>query len=161
MTVWVVDTSPLIFMSRLGRLNLLQSGADQVVIPQAVFDEIQVRPDEAARQIEQATLSWLTVKQVDDLDAVDLLRADLDRGEAEVIVLAKKLGADWVIIDDLDARRFARRVGLNLVGTVGLLLAARLRGEITSLRGEIERLEQLGFRVAPSLANAMLEAAQE
>jgi predicted nucleic acid-binding protein len=82
-------------------------------------------------------------------------------GEAEVIVLARELDADRVVLDDLDARRFARRVGLEIAGTVGLLLAARKRGELASLRAEIERLELLGFRISPVLAEAVLRAAGE
>jgi hypothetical protein len=66
-----------------------------------------------------------------------------------------------VVLDDLDARRFARRLGLGMVGTVGLLLAARLRGELPSLHQEIEQLEVLGFRVAPDLVEAVLRVAGE
>ena len=64
-------------------------------------------------------------------------------------------------MDDLDARRRARRLGFDLTGTMGLLLAARLRGEIPSVRLEIERLVALGFRVAPSLVEAVLDEAGE
>jgi predicted nucleic acid-binding protein len=160
-TTWVVDTSPLIFLAKLGHLDLLRGGADTVYIPQAVLNEVRARPDEATQAIEQAALSWLSVRQIRNRDAVDILRADLDLGEAEVIVLARETTADQVVMDDLDARRFARRVGLDLIGTVGLLLAARLRGEISSVREEIERLSALGFRVAPSLVEAILREAGE
>jgi predicted nucleic acid-binding protein len=88
----------------------------------------------------------------DDRNAVEVLLADLDLGEAEVIVLAREIKAARVVMDDLDARR----VGLDLIGTMGLLLAAHLRGEISSIRGEIERLSAVGFRVAPSLVEAIL-----
>ena len=117
MTTWVVDTSPLIFLSKLGRLNLLQAGADTVCVPQAVMDEIRAKPDEASQLIKRASQSWLTVREVHNRQAVEILLADLGLGEAEVIVLAKELDADRVVMDDLDARRFARRVDLNLVGT--------------------------------------------
>jgi len=92
---------------------------------------------------------------------VSILLASLDRGEAEVLVLAKELDADRVVMDDLDARRFARRAGFDLVGTLGLLLAARLRGEIPSVQQEIEQLRTLGFRVASPLVEAILREAGE
>lgn len=87
--------------------------------------------------------------------------ADLDAGESEVIALALELEAERVILDDLDARRLAQRLGVVPVGTLGLLLAARLRGEIQSLRAELDRLQQAGFRVSPTLRQAVLREAGE
>ncbi len=161
MTTWVADTGPLIFLAKLGRLGLLQHGADQVYVPQAVLNEVQAKPDEATKAIEEASRSWLSVRKVGDQRTVEILLATLDRGEAEVIVLAKELDADRVVMDDLDARRFARRAGFDLVGTLGLLLAARLRGEIPTVGEEIERLQILGFRITPSLVEAILREAGE
>ncbi|MFZ5919219.1 MAG: DUF3368 domain-containing protein [Chloroflexota bacterium] len=161
MTIWVVDTSPLIFLSKLGYLDLLRKSADVVYVPRAVLDEIQIKPDDATQAIEEARRSWLSVQAVGNQSAVEILLADLDRGEAEAIVLAREIGADRLVMDDLDARRFARRVGLEVIGTMGLLLAARLRGEIRSVREEIEQLREYGFRVAPALVRVILEEARE
>ena len=161
MTTWVADTGPLIFLAKLGRLDLLRRGVDQVYVPQAVLDEVRAKPDEATKAIEEASRSWLSVQKVGDPRTAEILLATLDRGEAEVIVLAKELDADRVVMDDLDARRFARRAGFDIVGTFGLLLAARLRGEIPSVREEIERLRALGFRASPALVEAILKEAEE
>jgi predicted nucleic acid-binding protein len=160
-TTWVVDASPLVFLAKLGRLDLLRSGADTVFIPPAVLTEIHAKQDQATRAIEQAHRSWLRIRSVSYREAVDILLADLGLGEAEVIALARETGADRVVLDDLDARRRARRLGLDLVGTVGLLLAARLRGEIPSLGDEIKRLQSLGFRISSSLVDAVLHEAGE
>ena len=160
MSLWVVDTSPLIFLAKLDRLELLRGGADEILVPRAVLGEIQEYRDEARRRIEEA-LVWLTVTPVREHQVVEVLLADLDLGEAETIALALETRAERVVMDDLDGRRFARRVGLTAVGTLGLLLAARLRGELPSLRAEIERLERGGFRVGESLRMAVLEAAGE
>ncbi|MFC1976256.1 DUF3368 domain-containing protein [Chloroflexota bacterium] len=161
MTIWVVDASPLIFLSKLDRLDLLRKGADTVYVPQAVLDEIQAKPDEATIAVEQAGRSWLSILQVDNRSTVEILLADLDLGEAEVIALAREIKADRVVMDDLDARRLARRVGLDLIGTMGLLLAAHLRGEIPSMREEIEQLRAFGFHVSPSLVEAILREARK
>jgi predicted nucleic acid-binding protein len=160
-TTWVVDTSPLIFLAKLGRLELLRDGADAVCAPRAVLAEVRAQPDEATLAIERASQTWLSVRQVSNRSAVEILLADLDLGEAETIVLAREIEADKVVMDDLDARRFARRVGLDMIGTMGLLLAARLREELPSLREEIERLQDLGFRVAQPLVEAVLKEAGE
>ena len=159
--VWVVDTAPLIFLSKLGHLDLLKTATDEICAAQAVVDEIQGKPDEAARIIDLACQSWLSVRQVRNRQAVEILLADLGLGEAETIVLAKEIAAERVMMDDLDARRFAHRVGLELIGTLGLLLAARLSGKIPSLRTEIEKLEAAGFRAAPRLIERLLIEANE
>jgi len=153
---WVVDTSPLIFLSKLGHLDLLHTYADTVWVPQAVMSEIQAKRDDVTHANEQASQSWLLVRRVDNRQAVEILQAELGPGEAEAIAVAMETHADKVVMDDLDARRFARRVGLDIVGTMGLLLAARLRGDIPSLREEMARLQVLGFYVAPPLAEAIL-----
>ena len=158
MTTWVVDTSPPIFLAKLGHLDLLGRSGDTVCVPQAVMDEIRAKPDEAAQAIGQASHTWLSVRRVGNRNSVEMLLADLDLGEAEAIALAKEIDPDKVVMDDLDARRFARRVGLDLVGTMGLLLAAHLREEIPSVREEIEQLQALGFRTAPHLVRAILKA---
>jgi predicted nucleic acid-binding protein len=160
-TTWVVNASPLIFLAELGYLDMLDRNADTICAPRAVLDEVHAKPDRAAQAVDQATRSWLSVREVGNREAVEILQADLDLGEAEVIVLARQIDADRVVMDDLDARRMARRLGLDLIGTIGLLLSARLRGEIPSMRVEIDRLEALGFRVAPDLVTAVLRAAGE
>lgn len=161
MSLWVVDTSPLIFLAKLDRLDLLKKGADHVVVPQAVLREVSEQQDSASRAVEAATRSWLSAREVRDLRLVDVLMADLGPGESEVIALALEMKAERVVLDDLDARRFANRVDLSPVGTLGLLLAARLRGELPSLRTEIARLRHAGFRVGQTLALELLNAAGE
>jgi predicted nucleic acid-binding protein len=158
---WVADTSPLLFLAKLNRLDLLRHAAEEILAPPAVFEEIQQVPDEARDRLEAARLDWLHVHPVADLALIDVLQADLDLGESEVIALAQELKAERVVLDDLDARRMARRIGLLPIGTLGLLLAARLRGEIPSLRSEIERLERRGFRVQKALVEEVLREAGE
>jgi hypothetical protein len=160
-TVWVIDTSPLLFLAKLGHLELLRKSAETICIPQAVLDEVQMKPDSASEMIGNATEDWSSVCKVASQQSVEFLLADLDLGEAEVIALAKEVDAQRVVMDDLDARRFARRVGLQPVGTLGILLAARLRDEILSVKQEIERLESLGFRASIALVEAILHETGE
>jgi predicted nucleic acid-binding protein len=161
MSRWVVDTSPLIFLAKLNRLDLLRRSADELLVPTAVIEEVRASPDDASRKIEDALASWLREEKVKGRQVVDVLLADLDFGEAEVIALAHETSAERIVMDDLDGRRFARRLKLEPIGTLGLLLAARLRGELSSLREEIERLERQGFRASPSLVAAVLREAGE
>jgi uncharacterized protein len=161
MSVWVVDTSPLIFLSKLDRLDLLRASGQAICVPPAVLREITGQDDGAAHQVEEARKSWLETHSVQDERLLRVLKADLGDGEAEVITLALEVDAARVVLDDLDARRFAGRLGLQTIGTLGVLLAAKLSGELPSLAVEIERLRQAGFRAAPTLVQAVLEAAGE
>ena len=160
MSTWIVDAGPLIFLAKLGRLELLKQ-AGVVCIPRAVYNETQQYDDAAAAVIAHATRSWLTIRSVRNQQEVRSLLEDLDIGEAEVLALAKELHPERIILDDMDARRIARRYGFSITGTVGLLLAARLRSEIPSLRTELERLKQVGFWINPKLEAAVLQEAGE
>ncbi len=161
MSLWVTDTSPLIFLAKLDRLDLLRKEAEEVLAPSAVLQEIAKQDDEATVRIEDARRMWLQVRPLKDLRLSTVLKRELGDGEAEAISLALETAAARIVLDDLDARRLADRLGLKPVGTLGLLLAAKLRGEIPSLRAEIHRLRHGGFRAAPALVEEILRSAGE
>ena len=161
MSRWVVNTSPLIYLARLDRLDLLRTGPTEVLVPPAVLRELRAKPDAWSSQIEEALQNWLRLEEPHDQKVLEVLLLDLDEGEAEAIALAHERSAERVVMDDLAGRRYARRLGLPLVGTLGLLLAARLRGEIESLKNEIERLQAVGFYASEALVEEVLRAAGE
>ena len=161
MSIWVVNTSPLVFLGNLGRLELLRHEGREVYIPRAVAEEIAEKPDAAAQAVQAACATWMQVRNVTDQTAVTLVQASLHKGEAEAIVLATELHAERLVMDDQDARRFADRCGLTAIGTLGILLAAKQRGGIASLRAEINALASLGFRANPRLVTAVLQGAGE
>jgi uncharacterized protein len=161
MSLWVTDSSPLIFLAKLNRLDLLHDEAVELLAPPAVLAEIGGQDDEAKRQIEEARRTWLDLRPVRDVRLVAVLKRELGDGEAEAIALAVETDATRIILDDLDARRLADRLGLKPVGTLGLLLAAKLRGKISSLRAEIDRLRRAGFRATPALVEEILRSAGE
>jgi predicted nucleic acid-binding protein len=140
MSIWVVNTSPLVFLANLNRLELLRGEGREICIPRAVAEEVAEKPDAAAQAVQAACTTWLQIREVTDRTAAHLVQAALHTGEAEAIVLATELNAERLVIDDQDARRFATRCGLKIIGTVGILLAAKQRGAVASLRAEIDRL---------------------
>lgn len=155
MSRWVVDASPLIFLAKLERLPLLRDAAGEVLVPQVVLSEIRAQEDPATSRIESACRSWLQPVASQAPTDADLV------GELAVIGLALEMDASRVVLDDLAARRQARECGLPVIGTLGILLAARHRGEISSLRTEIDRLVAHGFRVSSELVDRVLEEAGE
>jgi len=161
MSLWVVDTSPLVFLAKLDRLELLRNSADEILLPPAVLDEVRGHEDVASSMIHDATGSWLNVKAAESRRIVEVLKPAIGPGEAEALALAQEVRADRIVLDDLDARRHARRLGVSPVGTLGLLLGARLRGELPSVKEEIQRLGDLGFYASGTLVDAILKAADE
>jgi predicted nucleic acid-binding protein len=149
------------FLGNLGELELLRHKGREVYIPQAVAEEVAEKPDATAQAVQAAYATWIQVRNVTDETAVTLVQASLHKGEAEAIVLATELHAERLVMDDQDARRFANRCGLAVIGTLGILLAAKQRGAIASLRAEINALVSLGFRANPRLVTAVLQSAGE
>jgi predicted nucleic acid-binding protein len=90
-----------------------------------------------------------------------LLRRRLGDGEREALALAIELRADWIILDDLPARRSAEASALNVIGTLGTLLAAKRGGLLGSIRPELDALVRTSFFLSPQLYRELLRAADE
>lgn len=89
-----------------------------------------------------------------------MLSVHLHRGEAEAIALAADLKCDVVLIDEQEGRQFATQAGLTVTGVLGILLRARLRGDISTLRPEIQALrDKARFFIAPALEARVLRGA--
>ena len=106
----VSDTSPVLNLARIGRLQLLALLYYQVLIPPAVYDELTVSESDLPPAIDLAAEPWLMVATANDQKRVQELRKDLDRGEAEAIVLAIERRADLLLVDERRGRRLAKSV---------------------------------------------------
>ena len=156
----IVDTGPLVYLAQLNRLTLLQDLYEPYA-PSGVLDEISVWTNEARHLVQTAADDWLKIITITNISLRDHLLPQIDLGEAEVIALAVELGASRVLLDDQDARRSARLYGLQPMGTLGLLLEAKLQGFLPALRPEIERLTQTNFYFSSALIQEVLQAAGE
>ena len=143
--ILVVDASSLITLARIGRLHLLHDLTESLCIPQAVYDEVVIKGEGRPGSKEIAQVTWISREQVDDQLAVARLRADVGRGEAEAIVLAGELGADFVILDDAKARQVAEAEGRRVLGLLGLLIRAKGRGLIETLKPILDEMIAVGF----------------
>jgi uncharacterized protein len=156
----VVNTTPIIALSLIGELDLLRLLYDQVVVPSAVEAEVLAGDRDGIGRSELQHASWLRVASLQDPRRADLL-ADLDRGEAEVLALAQELNADLVIIDERLARLHAKRVGLTLTGTLGVLLRAKQLGHVKAVAPLIHRLRQGGIHLSDLVVAEVLALADE
>jgi predicted nucleic acid-binding protein len=154
----VLDAGPVIHLSWLHRLDLLPAIFEEVLIPEAVRDEVLAAPD--------GTLGLDDIRAA--LDRGDLaLRAlptgapaapipsALAAGEAAAIALAVELGPDLFLCDDALARREATARGLTISGTVGVLTAARERGLIDAVLPLLLELRRLSLWVSDALIDAV------
>lgn len=124
--VVVSNTTPLIGFAVIGRFDLLRQLFGKIHIPEAVYNEAVVAGRErGGARSEVSTANWIETVQVKERLAVDVLLDELDLGEAETIVLAREIDADWVLMDEKKGRRKLSEMGLNKVRTVGLLLRAK------------------------------------
>jgi uncharacterized protein len=158
----VSNTTPLIGLATIQRFDLLRHIFGAIRIAQAVYDEAVVAGREiggAKREVTEAT--WITVVPVQDRLAVEVLLDELDLGEAETIVLARELQADWVLMDERKGRRKLAQLKLDKIGTVGILLRAKQLGLIPNVRHDLEQLQQNGFSLSQTVINTILEQANE
>jgi predicted nucleic acid-binding protein len=110
---------------------------------------------------EVSTANWIKTVRVKDRLAVEVLLDELDLGEAETIVLARELDADWVLMDEKKGRRKLTQMGLKKIGTAGILLKAKQVGLLPAVRPELEQLRQRGFSISQPVIDAVLRQANE
>lgn len=161
----VSDSSTLIHLALLDRLDLLRQFYDEVLIPPAVWKEVveQGQGRAGAREVEEAARSgWLKLETPTNQLLLGLLKRDLDDGEAEAIALAVQRDADAVLLDESHARRRAGVLGVQKTGVIGLLIRAKVEAKVPSLRQELDRLrEKAGFRISENLYQQALKAVNE
>lgn len=152
----IANSTPLIYLAKVGKINLLRSLFSKIHIPEAVKYEVvdqgkaQHEPD--AVIIEQAIQEgWIIVQKTKPLIA--LRETGIDEGELEAISLAVEMKQKEVLLDQTHARRAAELVGLTPRGTLFVLLRALKEGRINQkeYRLLLESLISVGFRMSEEL----------
>lgn len=157
----VSNTGPLIALAMVGHLDLLPSLYGRVLIPDAVLDEATVAGAGRAGASEIAAADWLDRIRA-DVAPEPLLAMELGRGEAEVISMAHRLKAQWVLIDERRARRIAEQAyGLRVKGSAGILVSAKRRGLIPAVGPLLESLNARGYYLSRRLIDRAIEEAGE
>jgi hypothetical protein len=148
----VSDTSPVLNLARIGRLDLLPTLYRQVLIPIRVYEELRAGGPTSPRQIDFASFPWLIVTSAGDQRRVEQLRAELDQGEAEAIVLAIERRADLLLVDERRGRRIAAASGLRVTGLVGVIAQAKRAGAIDAAKPVLDDLIRVArFWIGPAL----------
>jgi predicted nucleic acid-binding protein len=165
MLLVICDATPLIYLAKIGRFQLLHALHEQVLVPTAVWQEVAIQgaflPEgQSVRQA--ADEGWLRVEKPTGKLALNPEEMDdLDAGEEEAIQLALEKSA-LLVIDEARGRIVAQRLGLKITGTVGLLLRAHREGCLPELRKELDKLRtETTFRMSQRLYEDVLRAAGE
>ena len=154
----IVNSTPVIGLANIGKLDILRQMYGAITIPQAVFDEI--KSPSVQRQV-NANRDWIRVEQINDTSQKQMYRAKLHAGEVEVMILAQEKKADLVILDDNAAKKTAKFLGLRVIGTLGILVLAKKRGYIKEVSPVLDALKRDGFFVSDDLCDLVLRQADE
>jgi len=157
----VSNTSPILNLTMVGHGGLLRDLYSEVFIPEAVASELR------AIQAEQqdpgnAIPSWVGTRSVANVPLVHALQLELDAGESEAIVLALETRADLVLLDERKARAVAARMGVRFIGLLGVLLEAKRRRHIPTVKPLLDSLTvKAGFWLGSHLYARVLREAGE
>ena len=139
-----VNTSPLIFLSKSGYLNLLQLISPEIIVPQAVATEIEAYGTNDITAKALAKTEWLIITEIPTTPTI-IQNWNLGAGESEVLAWGYLHSNTEIILDDLAARRCAKDLEIPVRGTLGLVLIAKQRNVIPSARQVLEKLRLSGM----------------
>ena len=153
----VCNTSPLILLAKIQRLDLLIQLYDEIIIPEAVLDEICIKSTRETDQIRALLEERKFHYRKTSEETLAELSPDLGHGEREAIALALETKADLVVLDDQQGRNVSQSKNLQTTGTIGVLIEAKERGFIHSLRNELDRLVEAGMWISEIFYHRVLQ----
>ena len=157
----VCDSTILIGLASIGRLEILREVFSKISFPDEVFQEVAQKGSDRLGSKDIKDARWIEVIRIKDKTQVDLLMISLDKGEAEVLALAKELGADLILVDEEKARKSAVIAGYNVMGLLGLFVSAKKLGLLDQVRPLIDELRRKKFRVSDRVVSEALKRAGE
>ena len=147
----VVNSTPIISLHSIGRLDLLEKMYSKIYIPYAVYEEVCIDGHIVIDKNLLMSFSNFSIERVSNAEAGRYFRTSLHRGEVETMILASELKADLCIIDDQVARNHAKFLGLTVTGTLGLLAKGKERGFIERVVPLMDSLIQNGIYISDKL----------
>jgi predicted nucleic acid-binding protein len=148
--VVIMDTSCLIALTKIGALDIVSKMYRRIVITEKIKEEFG-----------EALPQWIEVVEHPNTISWQLLERILDAGEASAIALAITFENALLVLDDLRARKEARRLGFKMTGTLGVLFRAKQANLISALKPYIDRLQATGFRISQPVVDDLLALSNE
>ena len=149
----VSNASPLIVLLKINKLSILKKLFEKIVISEAVYKEITAKEYD---KLIFDKLEWIEARSVRNIEMTALLEKLIDKGEAEAIVLARELNVT-LLIDDAKARKYAKLLNIEVIGTLGLLKIAKRRGLVRSVKKVINSMLAVGYYIEDKLVRKILK----
>ncbi len=142
----ISDTSCLIALTKIDKLDLLKDLYQEIIITKDVYQEFGgTLPD------------WILITEVRNKEKQKEIEKRLDHGESSSIALALEIDNSTLIIDEIKGRKIAQSLNIDIIGTIGIILLANKKGLISDVIGTILRLVNKGFRLSDTLINKIIE----
>jgi len=154
----VANTTPLISLASIGKLELLKDIFGEIIVADAVYNEIKAKQGYGYNEIDT---DFIRVQSIKGIAYRDFLLNQLDLGETETIILAKEIDADFVIIDENIAYKIAKSSELNVVRTLSILLRAKEKGLIPALKPLLDEMIIKGRWYSQRVYKTILEKTGE
>ena len=146
----ISDTSSLIALTNIRELEILKNVYGEVVITPEIAEEYGLEiPD------------WIIIEPVKDELTFKLLNLELDKGESSGIALALENESSLLIIDEKKGRAIAKKLGIKIVGILGVMIKAKETGVVDQIKPLIENLEKVDFRMSARLKARILKRVEE
>jgi len=154
----VVNTTPIISLASIGHLDILEKLFGEIILAEAVYGEIKAKQGYGYEQVDSR---FIKVQRIQGQVYKSLLLTHLDEGEAETIILAKEIAADFVIIDENLGYKFANNAGLTAIRTLTILLRAKEKGFITKVRPLLDDMIAKGRWYSNTVYDSFISKAGE
>ncbi|MEY4107029.1 MAG: hypothetical protein RL181_1371 [Bacteroidota bacterium] len=149
MKVIIADTSCLIIYHKIGQLEILRNAFPDLIVTKEVAEEFGELPD------------WVAIKEVTDKEQYLKLTADIGMGEASSIALALEFDDSLLIIDEKKGRKVAVDLKIEIIGSLGVLIKAKEKGVIKSVKEILALIDKTNFRISQSIREKVLRASGE
>ena len=149
-SVVITDTSCLILFQKIGEIEILKK----------VYDNI-ITTSDVAKEFRDELPSWIEIINVQNKIYQEFLETQVDKGEASVLALASEIANPLLLIDDLKARKLAKRLDLRYTGTLGVINRAKKVGVISKVKPILDKLLSTNFRIGAGIVNELLRINKE
>ncbi|TVR87155.1 MAG: DUF3368 domain-containing protein [Saprospirales bacterium] len=149
MKVIIADTSCLIIYHKIGQFGILKKTFTDLIVTKEVAEEFGELPN------------WVTIKEITDKEQYFKLAKDLGKGEASSIAIALEFDDSLLIIDEKKGRKIAEELRIEIIGSLGVLIKAKERGIIKSVRDILTLIDKTNFRISQSIREKVLKESGE
>ncbi len=149
----VSDTGPIIAFSRIGRMDILRRLFGEIIIPNAVYEELAIAGKGRPGAVEVTQSSWIHSREVRNRESVNEFPLGLHKGELEAIALARENGMP-LLIDERQGRRVAANIGVTVIGSLAVLANAHREGIIEDTASLVQDFLKSGYWINPDVIEA-------